>query len=116
MKDGRKDHQKLKNNWSRYVKEFSRYKHNLRTMPICQKLINERRTKLLNEISLSEQSRQQAADKLAEAEKRLNETNSSLREVQIQLTKIKEERARIEPVWKQFGKNGLNRLESLEKP
>ena len=71
-------------------------KEELEALKELPEQIAEQREKLLNEISRSEEARKEAADRLAEAENLLNNTNNSLRDIQIKLTKAKEERARTE--------------------
>ncbi len=58
--------------------------------------IEERRQKILNELSQAEELRRQAAVKLAEAETAVREQERTLREAQAVLAKAREERARIE--------------------
>jgi chromosome segregation protein len=58
--------------------------------------VAERRSRLLDEISKAEMSRQAAADALAEAETLLRAREKTLREAQSELAEAREERARIE--------------------
>jgi len=58
--------------------------------------IEERRQRILNELSDAEEARRQAAGKLAEAENGLRDQERALREAQKALSEAREERARIE--------------------
>jgi chromosome segregation protein len=58
--------------------------------------IEERRQKILNELSQAENARREAATRLAEAENSVRDHERQLREAQATLSQAREERARIE--------------------
>ncbi|MEM7619025.1 MAG: AAA family ATPase [Pseudomonadota bacterium] len=68
----------------------------LKTFDDFETHFQDRRTKLLNEISKSEQGRQVAADQLADMENTVQTTSQALKSAQDKLNETKEEKARIE--------------------